>query len=194
VSNKKADYKTRAITGARVLTNAQCFAVIKEREEKKKKLEEEKEQRKRLREEKKKQREEEKCMKDEEKARKAEEKIRIAQQKEREKEKKREMKEKQKAEKEKQNAEKEKRVTGQAKRPDLRKRCRQEEPETTEKRPRLDDVIVSDRCCVCFQDFSDDEDVEWVQCQCTRWLHEDCIIDNVINSNGKELLCPHCCL
>ena len=43
-----------------------------------------------------------------------------------------------------------------------------------------------------------DEDVEmeagtdWVQCVCTRWLHEDCVIDCVIDESGKEKLYPHC--
>ena len=64
------------------------------------------------------------------------------------------------------------------------------------KDPRLDDLIVANQCCVCFQVF--DEDVEigagtnWVQCMCTRWLHEDCILDCVIDESGKEKLCPHC--
>lgn len=183
---------TRAITGARVLTSGECFAIIKEKERKKKQLEEEKEERKRLREEKKKQREEEKHQKEEEKAKRAEEKIRKAQ----EMEKKREEKERLKAEKEKQKAENEKQKVAKkqkgVKELDLRKRCQQIEPETSEKRPRLDDVIVSNRCCVCYQDYSEEEGVDWVQCPCTRWLHEDCIIDSVLDSSGKELLCPHC--
>ena len=58
---------TRAMTGARVLTSAECLAIIKEKELKKKQQEEEKENRKRMREEKKKQREEEKKRKQEQK-------------------------------------------------------------------------------------------------------------------------------
>ena len=61
--------KSRAITGARVLTSDQCLAIIKEREMKKRLEMEEKEKRKREREEKKKQKEEEQ----KKKARKAEE-------------------------------------------------------------------------------------------------------------------------
>ena len=55
-----ASSSTRAMTGARVLTSAECLAIIKEKEQKKKQQEEEKENRKRLREDKKKQQEEEK--------------------------------------------------------------------------------------------------------------------------------------
>ena len=72
--------------------------------------------------------------------------------------------------------------------------CYNMEPESSEKILRLDDVIISDRCCVCYQDYSEGEGVEWVQCPCTRWLHEDCVVDSVMDSSGKELLCPHCCV
>ena len=41
---------SRAMTGARVLTSAECLAIIKEKEERKRKQEEEKEERKRIRE------------------------------------------------------------------------------------------------------------------------------------------------
>ena len=34
--------------------------------------------------------------------------------------------------------------------------------------------------------------VDWVQCICTRWLHEECILDCIIDSNGKERLCLYC--
>ena len=62
-----ASSETRAITGARVLTSAECLAIIKEKEMKKKQENEEKEKRKRQREEKKRQREEEKRQREEEK-------------------------------------------------------------------------------------------------------------------------------
>ena len=55
-----ATSSTCAMSGARVLTSAECLAIIQEKERKKKQQEEEKENRKRLREEKKKQREKEK--------------------------------------------------------------------------------------------------------------------------------------
>ncbi len=41
----------------------------------------------------------------------------------------------------------------------------------------LDDVIVTNQCCVCYQAFDEDVEMEaeteWVQCVCARWLHED---------------------
>ena len=47
----------------------------------------------------------------------------------------------------------------------------------------------ADNCCVCFGSYLEGIDTgrEWIQCSCNRWLHEDCIDDNV---NGK--LCPLC--
>ena len=32
---------------------------------------------------------------------------------------------------------------------------------------------------------------EWRECVCGRWVHEDCI-DVVVESCGKERLCPVC--
>lgn len=58
--------------------------------------------------------------------------------------------------------------------------------------PRLDDCIDSNVCCVCYQAYDEDTGTDWIQCVCTRWLHEDCIIDCVIDTSGKEKLCPHC--
>ncbi len=65
------------------------------------------------------------------------------------------------------------------------------------KRPRLQEEAIScDTCCVCFQHYNDGillgTGAEWVQCVCERWLHEDCIVDYVIDKNGKERLCPFC--
>ena len=49
-------------------------------------------------------------------------------------------------------------------------------------------------CCVCFQCYQgDQEDSDWVQCACNRWLHEDCITDVVHDIHGRELFCPYCC-
>ena len=66
----------KRVSGARVLTSAQCAAILEEREEKKRKEQEQKERRKEEREQKKKEREENLKRKAEEKARKAEEKER----------------------------------------------------------------------------------------------------------------------
>ena len=48
---------------------------------------------------------------------------------------------------------------------------------------------------MCFQTFEDDRreqsGLEWVECACSRWLHEECIeYDLSVNSRGQELLCP----
>ena len=67
---------------------------------------------------------------------------------------------------------------------------------SSSKAPRLDELIVANQCCVCYQAFDQDVEMEagteWVQCVCTRWPHEDCVIDCVIDDSGKEKLCPHC--
>ena len=69
---------------------------------------------------------------------------------------------------------------------------------TNPKRARLqdDDDISGDKCCVCFQDFEEDVElgigIEWAQCTCTRWLHEDCILDCITGISGKERFCPYC--
>ena len=48
----------------------------------------------------------------------------------------------------------------------------------------------ADHCCVCFGSYDEDIDTgrEWIQCSCTRWLHEDCIDDEDVDTNGR--LCP----
>ena len=50
-------------------------------------------------------------------------------------------------------------------------------------------------CCVCFQLYQgDEEDTDWIQCACARWLHEDCIDkDDIIQDiYDRELFCPCC--
>ena len=55
---------------------------------------------------------------------------------------------------------------------------------------------IRHNCFVCFQEFEEHvrqaTGVDWVQCSCTRWLHEECIWDCIIDSNGEERLCPYC--
>ena len=51
--------------------------------------------------------------------------------------------------------------------------------------------INQNECCVCFRSFKDDKKekngLEWVQCACSRWLHEECIdYDLTVNAQGKE--------
>ena len=180
------------MTGARVLTSSECLAIIREKELQKKKMEEEKEERKRVREEKKKKREEEKQKKAEERAKKAEERARKQVEKEEQK--------KKKAEEAKARAQEKAQASGKSatavsrKRENLRSRADEAGPSS--KTPRLDDTTVANRCCVCYQDYEEDVEIgagtDWVMCSCTRWLHEDCVLDSIIDGSGKERLCPHC--
>ena len=39
-------------------------------------------------------------------------------------------------------------------------------------------------CCVSFEMYDLLQD-DWVQCSCTRWLHEDCVLDVIKDTNGK---------
>ena len=56
----------------------------------------------------------------------------------------------------------------------------------------IDETVHENLCCVCFGSY--DEDIgtgrEWVECSCKRWLHEDCVDEEDMDSNGK--LCPLC--
>ena len=44
------------------------------------------------------------------------------------------------------------------------------------------------QCCVCFQTFEDDKreqsGLEWVECACSQWLHEECI-EYGLNVNAR---------
>ena len=87
-----------------------------------------------------------------------------------------------------------------------RKRHNDDTQSTMEKFPKVDVVATAssssvttveaeDICCVCFQDYQgDNENTDWVQCACHRWLHEDCISDIVYDVHGRELFCPYCAL
>ena len=52
-----------------------------------------------------------------------------------------------------------------------------------------DDEIDENTCGVCFDEYHSDED--WVQCSCSRWLHEECSLSEVPNALDT---CPHCVL
>ena len=61
------------------------------------------------------------------------------------------------------------------------------------------EVIDTNQCCVCYRTFADDEreetGLEWVECVCTRWLHEQCIdYDIEVDADGRELICHYCAL
>ena len=180
------------VSGARVLTSAQCVAILKEREEQKKKEQEEKEKRKIEREQKKQEREIAMKKRAEEREKKAAEKAKKAE----ELAKKREMRSKKK------------RVASTSA-PVPKKKARivsessKNQPSTsrasTSSGATTSDEIDTNECCVCFRTYSEDvlegTGLEWVECVCGRWLHEDCIsYDISTDANGKELLCPFCCV
>ena len=56
-----------------------------------------------------------------------------------------------------------------------------------------DNEIDSNRCCTCFGFYSDDfgTEREWLKCCCGRWIHEECVDENDINSSATKL-CPLC--
>ena len=198
-----ASSKTRAITSARVLTSAECLAIIKEKEMKKKLEAEEKEQRKREREEKKKQREVERKKKEEEKAqkeverkKKAEEKVRKAEERARKVvEKAKFTVERAKSKTSHKRVENSKTGNGevQEKRSEKRKT---DSAATSTKRLRLQEEVNDNVCSICFGTYQDDVELEtgrdWVQCACGQWTHEDCIDDSVLDINGQERFCPAC--
>jgi len=49
-------------------------------------------------------------------------------------------------------------------------------------------AIDPDTCCMCFERYEDDvlEGVgaEWINCRCGRWMHEDCVKETVMDSDG----------
>ena len=47
-----------------------------------------------------------------------------------------------------------------------------------------DDEIDANRCCVYFGMHADNAGTgrEWVECQCSRWIHEDCIDDDYVDT------------
>jgi len=58
------------------------------------------------------------------------------------------------------------------------------------------EVIDPNKCCMYFVSYEDDvlegAGTEWIFCKCGRWLHEDCVEDVAMDSNGKSafvLLC-----
>ena len=195
---------------ARVLTSFEAWSILREKEEKKRQEEEEKEKRKLEREEKKKKREEEKRRKDEEKALRVQQ--RAAKRKEKEEEKARREQERAKKAQEKLQKEKEKalRAAEREKRgadmereqdsnstPTASKRPAESSSETGRplrkraRQPTAKDTIEDNMCCVCLGLYEEDEDTGrvWLQCPCSRWIHQDCVIPN---NSCTTKLCPIC--
>jgi hypothetical protein len=62
-----------------------------------------------------------------------------------------------------------------------------------------DEVINADQCAICFRSYDDDilEETgeDWIECACGRWVHENCVhYDIVVDTSGRERICPHCVL
>ena len=177
--------ENRAVTTARVLTSKECLDIIKEKQLKKKAEEEEKQRRKKEREEKKKRLDEEKQKKAQQKAQKAAERA-------------------EKANKVAQQKARRSRTGSSASTKEnvppsvltnstslLGKRAHSQR--SNPRKPLLETTAEIDndnQCCVCFDEYEEGE--TWVQCSCTRWLHEDCVIDVIMDSNGKPKICPVC--
>ena len=177
---------TAKISEARVLTSAECLELLQEKQERKRRDKEEKEQRKLTRELNKKRKEEEQRKKVQERAKKAAQR---------------------QAEKEKKEAEKAMKQVEK-----IAKKSKQQSTSVSRKRPTVTDDpgqdhsirqkypklspehIDPNQCCACFGLFEDDIGMgsEWLQCSCTRWIHEECVEDVVRNENGEEKLCPLC--
>ena len=158
---------------ARVLTSAECVQALKDKENKKQEEAEQKAKRLEERLKKKKQKEEKFHRKKEETARKKAEREAARVEKEAAK-----------------LAAKTKRDT--AKLPVPVKRRLRDGKESCKKRSRVDSSVFTDLCCVCFGSYQEDAGTErqWLQCNCQRWIHEDCIDYN--DSNTSEGLCPFC--
>ena len=196
----------KRVSGARILTGAQCLNMIQEREEKKKKLLEEKEKRKLEREQKRAEREAAAKKRAEEKAKKAElaAKQREARSKKRQKPALNVATKKQKMAENSAAPSSSSRVDGLSKSTNCtssrQTTLRSRESNLLNAKAKIDgrspdaENIDINQCCVCFGTFQEDQELgtgfEWVECACKRWLHEICISDIEINSDGKELLCP----
>ena len=54
------------------------------------------------------------------------------------------------------------------------------------------------QCSECFGTYREDKEMgngaEWVQCGCGQWIHEDCVSNTVVGSDGTELMCSNCVL
>ena len=62
-----------------------------------------------------------------------------------------------------------------------------------------DDTSVKDKtvwqCSICFVEYGEEDDEEWVQCGCGRWTHEVCVDQSdiiIVDANGRELFCLYC--
>jgi len=61
----------------------------------------------------------------------------------------------------------------------------------TKSKESADDEIYCKQCCTCFGLLSDDLGTErkWLRCKYGRWIHEDCVDEDDVDSNATKL-CP----
>ena len=201
---KSSTSAAKRVSGARVLTSAKCAAILEEREQKKKEIED-KNKRKAEREQKRKEKEDAAKKKAEERAKKAEEAA-----------KKRENRAKKRTmpvpdaniQAKKRKTVSDPAVAGTSATADpsssgssdtgtsIKSRNSSRLSAAAARSDTFDTTINSDVCCVCYRTFEDDQlegnGLEWVQCVCGRWLHEECICDIDIDDQGRELFCPFC--
>lgn len=47
-------------------------------------------------------------------------------------------------------------------------------------------------CVAVFEKYGEENDKEWVQCECSRWTHEECAdqSDAIIDANDREPFFP----
>lgn len=54
--------------------------------------------------------------------------------------------------------------------------------------PDLEEVWECAFCFGCYQE----DGTDWVECGCGRWVHEQCMEEVLLDSNGDERFCPFC--
>ena len=47
-------------------------------------------------------------------------------------------------------------------------------------------------CSFCFGKYADDQGNDWIRCACSRWVHEECAEDVIVDAEGLERFCPFC--
>ena len=46
-------------------------------------------------------------------------------------------------------------------------------------------------CAFCYGNYCTDGR-DWVKCACSRWVHEDCMEEVILDDEGQERFCPFC--
>ena len=163
----------KRVSGAKILTSTECAAIIEEREKNKKIKEQEKDERKAKREEKRKEKED------------------VAKKKAEQKQ------SKQKAGTQSKIQSRKRQSLSKVNLASKKSQTRKEKSNRTSVEETSGSSFNdSNECCVCFRTYEEDEEectgLEWVQCVCTRWIHEECVSEIISDDQGRELLCPFC--